>query len=142
MTNTRDTSTGAIFEEYVNTGKLNDINTIDLTKHNLYKYLDKNNIDWKQLLSRKLLPDEAYFNPVEQIFEIFEKKFQQVEGSADEKPQTCAFKIYEFNKIGKAIGAKKITYTYILSDWFKQPKYKDMLDYIKSVDGCDYYFAS
>ena len=102
----------------------------------------KNNIDWKQLLSRKLLPDEAYFNPVEQIFEIFEKKFQQVEGSADEKPQTCAFKIYEFNKIGKAIGAKKITYTYILSDWFKQPKYKDMLDYIKSVDGCDYYFAS
>lgn len=28
---------------------------------------------------------------------------------------------------------------YILSSWFKQPKYKDLLDYIHNV-GCEYYF--
>lgn len=61
-------------------------------------------------------------------------------GSADEKPQTCAFKIFQFRKIGKAIGAEKVFYTYIFNDWFKKPEYRDMLEYIKSVDGCDYVF--
>ena len=65
---------------------------------------------------------------------------QQVAGSTDEKPQTCAFKIHQFKKIGAAIGANKVTYTYIFNDWFKKPEYRDMLEYIKSVDGCDYIF--
>ena len=34
----------------------------------------------------------------------------------------------------------KVTYTYILSNWFKHDRYKDMLDYIKSVPGCNYIF--
>jgi len=33
----------------------------------------------------------------------------------------------------------EVEYIYILSDWFKNPRYKDVLDYIHSV-GCDYYF--
>lgn len=69
------------------------------------------------------------------------KKFQQTAGSADEKPQTCAFKIAQFRKIGAAFGAEKVFYTYIFNDWFKRPEYKDMLEYIKSVPGCDYIFA-
>ena len=32
-----------------------------------------------------------------------------------------------------------VKYIYLLDDWFKQPCYKDVLDYIQSVD-CDYYF--
>ena len=32
-----------------------------------------------------------------------------------------------------------VQYMYLLSDWFKQSKYKDVLDYIISV-GCEYYF--
>lgn len=32
-----------------------------------------------------------------------------------------------------------VEYIYILNDWFKQPKYKDVLDYIISVH-CQYYF--
>lgn len=130
----RDTSTGLKFEEKVQT----NTNGINLTKHNLYKYLKENHIDWEKLISKKLLPDEAYFNPITKEFTIYEKKFQQTAGSADEKPQTCAFKIYEYRKIGAAIGAKKVTYTYLLSNWFSKPEYKDMLNYIKSVDGCDY----
>jgi hypothetical protein len=134
----RDTSTGAIFEQIAHL-KMNS-NYINITKNNLYKYLTSKNINWETFLSRKLLPDEAYFNEQTKELLIYEKKFQQTEGSVDEKPQTCAFKIYEFRKIGAALGATTVKYTYIFNDWFKQPKYKDMLDYIKSVDGCDYIF--
>ena len=52
--------------------------------------------------------------------------------------QTCGFKIQQFRKIGAALGLKQVYYTYILSDWFEQPKYQDVLDYIQSVPGCDY----
>lgn len=134
----RDTTTGLAFEEKVKI----QAEGIDLTKHKMYQYLAKNGINWEDLLSRKLLPDEAYFNPVTKELAIFEKKYQQTEGSADEKPQTCAFKIWEYKKIGAAIGAETVTYTYIFNDWFKHKRYKDMLDYIKSVPGCDYMFAS
>ena len=133
----RNTTTGLKFEEKVHI----DTTGIDLTKNKLYNYLKENNIRWEDIISRKLLPDEAYYDPDTKELKIYEKKFQQTEGSADEKPQTCGFKISQFRKIGAAIGAENITYTYIFNDWFKHPRYKDMLDYIKSVDGCDYMFA-
>lgn len=137
MTHTsRDTSTGLRFEEKVVLNKKG----IDLTKHKLYKYLKEKNIDYTSIISKKLLPDEAYFDEENKTFYIYEKKYQQTSGSADEKPQTCAFKIYQFKKIGKVIGAEKVFYTYIFNEWFKKPEYKDMLEYIKSVDGCDYVF--
>lgn len=34
---------------------------------------------------------------------------------------------------------KKKLNIYMLNDWFRKPKYKDVLDYIISV-GCQYYF--
>ena len=130
----RDTTTGLKFEEQVQIKS----EGIDLTKHNLYKYLTSIGVDWTTLISKKLLPDEAYFNPATKEFNIYEKKFQHTAGSADEKPQTCGFKIHQFRKLGKAMGAEKVTYTYLLSEWFAKPEYKDMLDYIKTIDGCDY----
>jgi len=33
-----------------------------------------------------------------------------------------------------------VRYIYILNDWFRHPSYKDVLDYIISVD-CQYYFS-
>jgi hypothetical protein len=132
----RDTTTGLAFENKVQLHK----NGINLTKYNLYRYLKEQGIDYTKIISKKLLPDEAYFDTESKEFSIYEKKYQQTPGSADEKPQTCAFKIWEYNKIGKAIGAEKITYTYIFNDWFKKPEYKDMLEYIRSVPQCDYCF--
>ena len=32
-----------------------------------------------------------------------------------------------------------VEYIYLLDDWFRKPEYKDVLNYIQSVD-CDYYF--
>ena len=133
----RDTSTGLRFEETTQTST----EGIDVSKHNLYRFLAERGIRWEDILSRKLLPDEAYWNENSKALTVFEKKYQQSEGSADEKPQTCGFKIAQFKKIGAALGAEEVTYTYIFNDWFKQPKYKDMLDYILSVDGCAYLFS-
>lgn len=134
----RDTTTGLVFENKVSGTNKNGIN---VTKNSLYRYMKSKGLDWEDYISRRILPDEAYLDYDADELRIYEKKFQHTNGSADEKPQTCGFKILQFNKLAHALGVSKATYTYILSDWFKQPMYKDMLDYIKSVDGCDYYFA-
>ena len=133
----RNTSTGLDFEKQVSV----KCKGLDVSKHSLYRYLKDKGIEWKTILSRQLLPDEAYWDEESKTLSIFEKKFQKTEGSADEKPQTCGFKILQFKKIGLALGAKKVTYTYIFNDWFKHPRYADMLEYIKSVEDCDYIFS-
>lgn len=128
----RNTSTGLAWEEICQADK----EGIDLSKHNLYRYLSQKQINWKKLISKKLLPDKAYL--VNNELKVYEKKFQQTPGSVDEKLQTCAFKILQYKKIGRALGVQKVTYTYLLNNWFSRPEYKDVLNYIHSVDGCDY----
>lgn len=132
----RNTTTGLLFEEKAQL----QVKGMDVTKHKLYQYLSNRGIDYKMILSKKLLPDEAYIDEENSCLRVYEKKFQQTAGSADEKPQTCAFKIFQYKKIAAALGLKNTTYTYIFNDWFKKPEYADMLNYIKSVEGCDYFF--
>lgn len=132
----RNTTTGLLFEEKARL----QVKGKDVTKHKLYQYLSNKGIDYKTILSKKLLPDEAYIDEDNSCLRVYEKKFQQTAGSADEKPQTCAFKIFQYKKIAAALGLKNTTYTYIFNDWFKKPEYTDMLNYIKSVEGCDYFF--
>ena len=64
----RDTTTGLKFEEKVSL----KMNGIDLTKHNLYKYLKSLGIDYKDIISKKLLPDECYL--VGDHLYVYEKK--------------------------------------------------------------------
>ncbi len=133
----RDTTTGLKFENKI---KIKYDNCIDLSQYKLWNYLQKRGTPIKTILSKGLRPDEAYFNEDTGEFTIFEKKYQETPGSADEKPQTCGFKIQQFRKIGNAIGAKSVKYIYVFNDWFHRSEYKDMLEYIKTVDGCDYIF--
>ncbi len=107
-------------------------------RNELYKFLKSKGIDWKKVLSRALYPDNALYVILNNILYILEIKYQQVEGSVDEKLQTCDFKKKQYKKLMSLINID-VEYIYILSDWFKQPKYKDVLDYIISV-GCQYYF--
>ena len=71
---------------------------------------------------------------------IIEVKYQQVEGSVDEKLQTCDFKRKQYLKLVVGLGLK-VEYVYVLNDWFKDPRYKDVLNYINSVN-CHYKFGS
>ncbi len=108
-------------------------------KYGLYSGLLKNHkIEWSKILSKKLLPDETVYIPSRKKLYVIEMKFQHTPGSVDEKLQTCAFKLLQYNKLLKPAGIS-VSYIYILGDWFKRKEYKDTLNYIVSV-GCDYYF--
>ena len=108
-------------------------------KHEFYKYFLSNlKVNWKTKISKRLLPDDSIFVISKKTIFIIEIKFQEVEGSVDEKLQTCDFKKKEYSKLLEGSGVS-IEYVYVLNDWFDDPVYKDVLDYIKSV-GCHYFF--
>ncbi|HEY4501239.1 MAG TPA: hypothetical protein VJI70_03190 [Candidatus Paceibacterota bacterium] len=107
-------------------------------KNALYKYLGSRNLNYKKYISKKLLPDEAIYVIVNNTLFIVEIKFQKVSGSVDEKLQTCDFKRKQYAKLMAPLNIE-VEYIYILNDWFRKPEYKDVLDYVISVD-CQYYF--
>lgn len=109
-------------------------------KHEFYKFLEEERVDWQSKVSKKLLPDDALLVIVRETLFIIEVKYQQVAGSVDEKLATCDFKRKQFQKLVRGLGLK-VEYVYVLDDWFKKPAYKDVLDYIESV-GCHYKFNS
>lgn len=107
-------------------------------KHAFYKFLEEKGINWKNIISKRLLPDDSIFVIVKNTLYIIEVKFQQVAGSVDEKLQTCDFKRKQYQKLLAQLNVE-VEYIYILSDWFRKPEYRDVLDYIHSVH-CSYYF--
>ncbi len=107
-------------------------------KYELYRYLEEKRIDWKQYLSKKLLPDDAIYVIRNNTIFILEVKYQEVAGSVDEKLQTCGFKLQQYKKLFTPLN-HNVEYIYILNDWFRKPEYRDTLDYILSVN-CKYYF--
>jgi len=108
-------------------------------KHDLYKYLlNEMKINYKDYLSKQMLPDDAFYNYNNSIIYIIEKKFQNVAGSVDEKLQTCDFKRKQYTKLFSSVGFA-CEYIYVLNDWFKNPTYQDVLNYITDSK-CSYYF--
>lgn len=112
----------------------------DFPKKGLYRYFDEiDGFDYTKIISAQLLPDEAIFVVSKNTVYIVEKKTQSQGGSVDEKLQTCDFKLKQYKKLFSPLN-KEVCYSYLLDkDWFKNPRYKDTLDYIISV-GCKYYF--
>lgn len=108
-------------------------------KHNIYKnFLEQKKINYKEINSKRWLPDEAFINYQNNTVYIIEKKFQNVSGSVDEKLPGCDFKKKEYEKLFNPLNYQ-VEFIYVFNDWFKQPKYKDILEYIKNV-GCRYFY--
>lgn len=108
-------------------------------KNKLYKnLLEPNSIDYSEIISKKLLPDEAVLILAGKTLFIIEIKFQEVSGSVDEKLQSCDFKNRQYKKLLAPLGIE-VKYVYILNDWFKNEVYKDVLRYVESM-GCYYFF--
>lgn len=108
-------------------------------KLEFYKsFLKKLDINWEDYISKKLLPDDSIFVIIKNTVFIIECKHQQVSGSVDEKLQTCDFKKKQYKKLLSKANLD-VEYIYLLDNWFRDSKYKDVLDYIHSVN-CDYYF--
>lgn len=135
----RDTRTGLMFE---NKAVINNSNGINISKTKLKSFLKERGVNNPtDYLSWMFQPDEAYYFPDTNEVIIYEKKFQQTNGSADEKLGACAWKIGEYKDVFHACGIDKVSYIYIFCDWFKQERYAKLLKYIRSVPGCDYMFA-
>ena len=110
-----------------------------LPKYELYNHFDHIRGDlYSRYISKKLLPDEAFFNLRNNTLYIIEKKFQHSSGSVDEKLQTCDFKMWEYWKMFSPVGIT-VKYMYVLNDWFEQPMYNDVKQYIME-HGFFYYF--
>ena len=91
-------------------------------------FLKEYSINWKEVISKKLLPDDSIYVIIRNTVYIIECKFQKVAGSIDEKLQTCDFKKKQYQKLFSRANIE-VEYMYLLSDWFKKPEYKDVLDY-------------
>ena len=107
-------------------------------KYKLYDFLAELEINWEKIISSRLLPDDSIYVLINNTLFIIECKHQEGQGSVDEKLQTCDFKKKQYQRLFAPANID-IQYIYLLNDWFRQPKYKDVLDYIISV-GCQYYF--
>ena len=106
-------------------------------KYGFYRdFLQPNEVDWKDYISSKLLPDSALL--VGDTMHIIEKKYQETSGSVDEKLQTCEFKKQQYEKLLHPLGIS-VEYIYVFNDWFEQERYADVLDYIVEKN-CHYYF--
>ncbi len=107
-------------------------------KYSFYKFLEEEGVDWKSIVSKRLLPDDSIYVIINNTMFIIECKFQQSAGSVDEKLQTCDFKKRQYQKLLSQLNME-VEFIYLLSEWFKKPEYKDVLNYIISVR-CSYYF--
>jgi hypothetical protein len=107
-------------------------------KHEFYTFLNENGVDWREYLSCRLLPDNCIYVIINNTLFIIEVKHQCTPGSVDEKLQTCDFKRKQYRRLLSRLNIE-VEYVYILNDWFKDKRYKDVLDYIISVN-CQYYF--
>lgn len=111
-----------------------------LKQNSLYKFLKSSNINWKERISTKIIPDLFFIDLFNKEIIISEIKFQKVQGSVDEKLQTAHFKNLQYKKLFSNTIFKNfdIKYGYILNDWFKDKKYNDVLQYLNKIN-CFYY---
>lgn len=107
-------------------------------KYAFNTFLETRGIDWRQHLSKQLLPDNAIYVIVNNTMLILEVNTRHTVGSVDEKLQTYDYKKKQYQKLLFQLNME-VDYIYILDEWFRQPKYKDVLDYVISV-GCQYCF--
>lgn len=99
----RDTTTGLWFEEQIHINNKG----IDLTKNKLYTYLKSRGIDYTTIISRKLLPDEAYYNPETGILDIYEKNISRQQVVQMKNLKRAVSKFFNSIKQEKLSGQKK-----------------------------------
>ena len=152
-----NTKTGIIFEKNTDLSdeinKYKDFKTLNdevfykekkiailCKQHKIYKTLcQKLDINWENILSQKLLPDEAIFFNKEMRCVIIEKKYQTGPGSVEEKLQTCEFKLSQYKRLLEPSGVLVELIYVINKSWFDNPRFRDVLQFMKKKN-CPYYF--
>ena len=120
-----DTDTGQVVGQHYKTSNFN--------KEFLGNQL---NINLESIVSKKLLPDSVV---VGNTINIIEHKFQESEGSVDEKLQTCLYKKEYYERLVKD-SKYDVNYIYVLNkNYFDKPKHRDLYNWIEEKN-CKYFF--
>ena len=93
----------------------------------------------REIWSARIYPDEAILDHATNTVYFFEKKWQQSEGSVDEKLRTVAYRNEYYNAILPLIGINFGGESFVLSEWFRRPKYRSPLDFARR-NGCCIFF--
>jgi hypothetical protein len=106
--------------------------------HEFYQFLLEEKVDWLPIISKRLLSDSIILVIAREVLFVIDVKYQKVAGHVDEDLLTCDFTRKQYLKLVGLLGLK-VEYIYVLNDWFRKKEYKDVLDYICSVN-CHYIF--
>lgn len=112
---------------------------LTVPKNKIYScFLEPNGINYAHYNSKKWLPDECFIHLDDSVSYIIEKKFQNCDGSVDEKLPSCHFKRLEYEKLFTPLNFR-VEYLYVFNDWFLKEKYRDTLEYIEMMN-CRFFF--
>tara|TARA_B100001057_G_scaffold189192_1_gene190007 strand:- start:203 stop:748 length:546 start_codon:yes stop_codon:yes gene_type:complete len=109
-------------------------------KHSFYReFLIPQGINYKNIISSKLLPDTAVINHKTKDVFIIEKKHQSGHGSVSEKLQTTDFKLGQYKKLLKDTEYKAHFSWLLNQSYFDQKTFEDVYTHIEKQGG-RYYF--
>ena len=105
-------------------------------KHGFYTdIVEPQGVNWEDIFSSKLLPDNAFINYAKQTIYLVEMKYQESGGSVDEKMQTGPFKLHQYQRLTSHFRDKyDVQLIYFLNQYFLATKYDDVKEYLKSQD--------
>ena len=105
-------------------------------KHGYYTdIVEPQGVNWEDIFSSKLLPDNAFINYAKQTIYLVEMKYQESGGSVDEKMQTGPFKLHQYQRLTSHFRDKyDVQLIYFLNQYFLASKYDDVKEYLKSQD--------
>lgn len=123
-----NTHTGALFEIRTDLKTNLEKANIDLSKvtfcckYDFPRLMKEHGFDMTEIFGKRYLPDEGFI--YKNHLYIIEKKYQQTEGSVDEKIQTGPYKKDIYDTCARLLGLNGATYIYLLNgDGFNKPKY-------------------
>ena len=108
-------------------------------KHKMRLFFAQYGRKMTDFLSHELLPDEAIYDIKNNHMYIIEKKFQTTSGSTDKKIQTGPYKKFAWEKSMRDGIGVSVSYSYVLNNWFMQPRFDSVIEYLKDM-GCTCYF--
>lgn len=101
-------------------------------------FLHPYNFNFRDITSNEIKPDEAIYVYKSNTVYIIDKKFQNGAVSVEENLETCDYKKKRYQKLFRDLGYH-VEFMYVLNNWFSQPGYDDIKEYVLDV-GCHYYF--
>lgn len=109
-------------------------------QYKLGHYMKARGLNYKDILSKRQFPDDCLIDYTSNTMYIIESKYQERSGSVDEKLESATFKRAQYQKVADSLfPGMKVEYAFIFNDWFKNPRYADVLQHLRS-NGIEYYF--